>query len=241
MKKRHVRSVMYLSTLVGAAGVAGAAYATTGSGDGAASPVVALAPQDPARDAVQLQVPPDVKMQRLVFTVSDGHLIRAVVTSANNPSGPLYDAGVEYWSGYSGLAVTSYTTLSMASTRDQLTESQITSLLLPNTNWGPILDITQNIGTGGWTLGTYQPTAARSRLFKAVDPDNPTRFIGLVIEQDLNNDLERITWYKQVLTGTIFSQTPPSLTFSVVLDSGGQPSTNPNDIVQATWYHASGP
>ena len=43
MNTRRVRGVMYLSTLVGAAGVASAAYATTDSGDGAPSPVVALA------------------------------------------------------------------------------------------------------------------------------------------------------------------------------------------------------
>ncbi|WP_437930071.1 hypothetical protein WMF37_12845 [Sorangium sp. So ce291] len=243
MNKRHVRGVMYLSILVGAAGVASAAYATTDSGDGAPSPVVALAPEAPARDAVQLQVPPDVKMQKLAFAVSGGlPLLRTVVTSANNPAGPLYGAGAEYWSGNSGLAVTNYTALSMSSSRDVLTEAQISALLLPNSNWGPVLAVTQNIGTGGWTQGSYQPTAARSRLFKAVDPDNSSRFIGLLIEQDVNNDLERITWYKEVVTGTIFAHTPSSLLFSVVLDSGGQPSTNPSDIdAQATWYFASGP
>jgi hypothetical protein len=98
---------------------------------------------------------------------------------------------------------------------------------------------TQNIGTGGWEEGTYQPTEDQARLFQAVDPDNNEEKIGLLIEQDSSNNLRTITWYKRSNTGTIFSTTPSSLTFTLVVDGQDQPSTNPEDIESGTWYYTN--
>lgn len=241
MKKIHVRSVMYLSTLLSVAAVAGAAYAEMRSGDGAPSRG-ALALQDPARDAAPLQIPVDSRFRKLVFAVAGTDVIRTVVTSANNPTGPLYGAGLEYWSGNDALAVTNLTSLTMTSSTAQLSEADISAFLLPGKSWGPVLGMTQQIGTAGWTQGIYQPTATKRRLFEAIDPDDASRFIGMLIEQDASNTLQRITWYKTALTGTIFAQAPQSLSFSAVLNASGQASTSPTDIdPQATWYYASGP
>lgn len=89
-----------------------------------------------------------------------------------------------------------------------------------------------------WTLGVRTPTAARNRLYKGVDPDDSNKMIGVLLEQDTSGYLTQITWYKTVNTGPVFGSLPTSISFSLVTDAYGAPSTDPNDIGGWTWYYA---
>jgi hypothetical protein len=91
-----------------------------------------------------------------------------------------------------------------------------------------------------WCRGVYSPSGAQARLYKATDPDDSTKMIGVLIEQDTSNRLVQITWYKTTNTGPIFASAPGSLSFSLVTDTNGNPSTDPNDIGGWTWYYTSG-
>lgn len=104
---------------------------------------------------------------------------------------------------------------------------------------GQAFQWTQAIGTQGWTQGTYQPSATYSRLYKAIDPDESEKQIGLLIEQNSSLALVKITWYKQENTGKIFDTTPTELGFTLVRDAQNDPSTDPADIAIGDWYYTS--
>ena len=99
---------------------------------------------------------------------------------------------------------------------------------------------TQAIGTVGWTSGTYTPPEVQARLYKATDPDDDGKQIGLLIEQDEDDNLRAVTWYKQSNTGKIFDVTPERLSSSLVTNAEEGPSVDPNDIEEGDWYHAHG-
>ncbi|UQA60538.1 hypothetical protein [Polyangium aurulentum] len=224
------RNIRYATVTVALMAMATAAHATVASQE---------AP--PARESVKLQVPIDAGISMIEFISLDGSLIRLVTTNDVDPSGSLYASHTEYWS-MAPMSVERNGPLAMEASQKELTAEEITDFLLPSTGWGPVVSISQVIGTSGWTQGTYVPTGAQKRLFKAVDPDDSNAYIGMLIEQDANDNLTRVTWYKTALTGTIFATTPSAMTFEQVQDSHGDPSVDPRDIdASATWYHASGP
>lgn len=87
-----------------------------------------------------------------------------------------------------------------------------------------------------WRCGVYRPTEARQRLYKALDPDEQTKMIGVLLEQNSEGRLSRITWYKTRSAKAIFEQSPKTLEFEAVKTAAGERSTNPNDIGGWTWY-----
>jgi hypothetical protein len=88
--------------------------------------------------------------------------------------------------------------------------------------------------------GVYNATALRKRLYQAVDPDDTTRSIGCLIEQDERGGLVQVTWYKTTNTQSVFQTIPKSLSFTVVKNESGESSLDPNDIGGWTWYHSTG-
>lgn len=224
------RIIRYVNLSMALMAMATAAHATAAS-QGA----------QPAHESVKLQIPIDPDVTMIEFTSFDGSLIRLVTTNDTDPVGSTYASHTEYWS-MAPMSVERNGPLGMEASQKELTAEEITDFLLPSTGWGPVVSIAQVIGTSGWTQGTYVPTGAQKRLFKAVDPDDSNVYIGLLIEQDANDNLTRVTWYKTALTGTIFATTPSAMTFEQVQDSHGDPSVDPRDIdASATWYYASGP
>jgi hypothetical protein len=204
----------------------------------------AATPKEAAQDPVPQQTPP-IKQQltRISFVANAGDLLRLVVTNDSAPVGSVYANWTEYWSGSRETFIDGVSSLVLkSSSAQQLTEQDIKDYLLPSSAWGATLAWKQVIGTAGWTKGTYVPKAARKRLFAAVDPDDASRKIGLLIEQNSDGTLARMTWYKAALTGTIFAAVPSQLSFTQVLNVDKVPSTNPGDIdPTATWYYATGP
>jgi hypothetical protein len=90
-----------------------------------------------------------------------------------------------------------------------------------------------------WTGGVRTPTGAHNRLFKAADPDDNTKMIGVLIEQNTAGELTRLTWYKTQEASAIFATTPTSLEFHMVRDYLGAASVDPNDIAGWTWYYTT--
>lgn len=93
--------------------------------------------------------------------------------------------------------------------------------------------------TATWSRSVYTPSAFRKRLYKAVDPDDNTKMIGLLIEQDTDGKILHLTWYKTTDSSVIFRQAPAALAFELVTDQYGAPSLDPNDIGGWAWYHAT--
>lgn len=87
-----------------------------------------------------------------------------------------------------------------------------------------------------WYRGIHSPAAARTRLYKATDPDDTTKMLGVLIEQDAQGRLAQLTWYKTRDASVLFQATPAALTFEMVKNEAGMPSTDPNDIGGWTWY-----
>jgi hypothetical protein len=98
-----------------------------------------------------------------------------VTTNDIDPVGSTYASHTEYWS-MAPMSVERNGPLAMEASQKELTAEEITDFLLPSTGWGPVVSVAQVIGTGGWTQGTYVPTGAQKRLFKAVDPDDSASF-----------------------------------------------------------------
>lgn len=87
--------------------------------------------------------------------------------------------------------------------------------------------------------GVYTPTAAAKRLYQAVDPDDNSRLIGCLFEQDSQGRLVQLTWYKTTNGNAIFQTIPKALNFTVVKKENGEDSLDPNDIGGWTWYHST--
>ena len=156
------------------------------------------------------------------------------VVAMNDVTVGSFQSGMEYWYA-SATSLGEEDELDFGSQSGSYTSTQINQFI---GELDPVFEWTQEIGTQGWTQGTYSPVADQSRLYRATDPDDSQKLIGLLIEQDTSDNLRGITWYKQENTGTIFDTTPGSLTFSLVTDQYNQPSTDPADIDNGTWYYA---
>lgn len=90
-----------------------------------------------------------------------------------------------------------------------------------------------------FSIGIHTPTSDSSRLFKAVDPDDTTKMMGLLIEQDNEGNLVRVTWYKTWEADSAFHSTPEQLVFEIVEDSQGLPSIDPNAIGGWAWHFST--
>lgn len=201
------------------------------------SPVSSRVPQSktPSKRLYAQQVPVDTgKVTEIYLDALSAVFIKVVVTNDQTVGGFL--SNTEYWYASSAVSVTDAPLITLGSQAGAYDAAQIQQFLGATPlafTW------TQVVGTGAWTKSIYKPTAAQARLFKATDPDDPTRRIGLLIEQDSTNKLKGITWYKQVNTGKAFNVTPTSLSLAPVFDSSGNPSTDPNFITPSTWYYVN--
>ncbi|AKT43789.1 hypothetical protein [Chondromyces crocatus] len=181
------------------------------------------------------QIPVDTsKITEIWLDFGVSVFIKVVIT--NNLTVGTYASNTEYWYASPSVSVDDATSLDMGSQSGAYGTAQIASFV-------GSLDLavmwTQVIGTGGWTAGTYTPTAYKARLYKATDPDDDRQQIGLLLEQDDENNLRSVTWYKQSNTGKIFDVTPEELTFTAVMNAENEPSVDPNDIENGTWYYAN--
>ena len=181
------------------------------------------------------QVPIDVNKTTEIW-IEDGNsdtFIRTIAT--NNVSVTGYDQDTEYWYTSTDISINDVSQVTLRSASGVYDEEDLEDFV---GGYDAAFSTRQDIGTNGWTEGTYTPTATKKRLYKAVDPDNSSNWIGLLIEQDSGNALVGITWYKRTNTsGTVFGTTPASLAFSLVTHEGN-PSTNPAHITSGTWYYA---
>jgi hypothetical protein len=162
--------------------------------------------------------------------------LKIIVT--NNRLVPGFDIDTEYWYTSIDTSISGVSSITFKSQSDRYSEEDLVAHVEGSTH---AFSTRQTIGTAGWTEGTYVPRGTQKRLYKAVDPDDATKWIGLLIEQDETNALTGITWYKQTnSTGTVFGRTPTSLAFRLVTHEGS-PSTSPSDVASGTWYyhHAS--
>ncbi|EYF07232.1 hypothetical protein [Chondromyces apiculatus] len=192
--------------------------------------------QTPSKRVYARQIPVDAnKITEVWLDVGVSVFIKVVIT--NNLAVGSYASNTEYWYASSLVSLGDVTSLDMGSESGSFGSMQIASFV-------GSLDLafswTQAIGTGGWTSGTYTPTEVQARLYKATDPDDDNKQIGLLIEQDEDDNLRAITWYKQSNTGTIFDVTPERLSFSLVTNAEEGPSVDPNDIEEGDWYYAHG-
>lgn len=157
--------------------------------------------------------------------------VRIVVM--NDKSTPQHKAYHEYHYGNTGVSVedvTSFTMLSgtMAGSQEVI-DGFVGSMAMH-------LDIPQ---AASFCRGVYAPSGARKRLYKATDPDDSTKMIGVLIEQDAQGKVGQITWYKTRDANALFQATPSTLVFELVKDGNGAPSLDPNHIGGFTWYYST--
>jgi len=178
------------------------------------------------------QFPVDVKTIHGVHFATDfGDLLRIVVMSDNTTA--LRSSYREYHYGNNAVLVDGVNKIMMRSTQlersDQAIDTFVQGMSAP-------LDIPQVVS---FALGIQTPSGAKCRLFKAIDPDDSTKMIGLMIEQDEHGNLERVTWYKAWEATAAFRVTPEQLEFQLVKDENGAPSLDPNRIGGWTWYYST--
>jgi hypothetical protein len=182
------------------------------------------------------QFPVDTKgITKVRFEIHEtgGDLARGVVTNDQETS--QCAARREYYFGDAGASIEGVVSFTLRSGVMPGTQEAIDGFVGAMTRE---LDVAQPCG---WCRGVYTASAARSRLYKAVDPDDSTRMIGLLIEQDLEGKLVQLTWYKTTGVGPVFSSAPEALDFDLVTDEGSAPSLDPNHIGGWTWYHSVAP
>jgi hypothetical protein len=160
-----------------------------------------------------------------------GDLIRIVVMS--NHATPRYSAYREYHYGHTDVSVEDITSFTLRSGTiagtEQAIDDFVGSMPMP-------LDIPQVVS---FCRGIHSPSGARKRLYKAIDPDDNTKMIGVLIEQDSQGMLAQVTWYKTSEASALFHSTPDSLDFDLVKDENGAPSLDPNDIGGWTWHYST--
>lgn len=181
------------------------------------------------------QIPVSTNKSTQVWFEDHDHntFLRIIVTNDRPVSG--FSLDTEYWYTSTDISITGVSSITFRSQSGLYSEA---ALLAYVSGFSKSFETRQNIGTAGWTEGTYSPTATKKRLYKAVDPDNSSHQIGLLIEQNSTNALTAITWYKQTNTsGTVFGTRPTSLVFSLVTYENVA-STDPSHIASGTWYYA---
>lgn len=145
-----------------------------------------------------------------------------------------YSSYREYHAFNEGASITDVNGFVLRSEILDRMESAIDAFLAPMST---PLDIPQVVN---FQRGVVTSTAPRKRLFKATDPDDNTRMIGCLLEQNELGGLQRVTWYKTTNSPSVFQAIPKSLTFTAVKNANGEPSTDPNDIGGWAWYHSTG-
>ncbi|WP_437618579.1 hypothetical protein [Sorangium sp. So ce1151] len=196
--------------------------------------------QDPGNDdggggPIMEQIPVSTNKSTKVWIAGRDIKTFLQIIVTNNRLVPGFDMDTEYWYTSTDVSITDVPSVTFRSESGPYSEEELIAYV---EGYRQAFTTRQTIGTSGWAKGAYAPTAAKKRLYKAVDPDDSTKQIGLLIEQGSDNALTGITWYKQTNTsGTLFARTPASLTFTMVTHEGS-PSTSPSDIASGAWYHA---
>lgn len=178
------------------------------------------------------QFPVDTKcLTQVCFdtNVANGDLLRIVVM--NDRTTPQCVAYHEYYYGNLGVFLEDLPAFTMRSGPLEGTQQAVDGFV---GSMSLHLDISQ---TASWDRGVHVPQGARNRLYKAIDPDDSTKMIGVLLEQDEHGRLTRITWYKTQNARDVFRSTPDTLNFELVKDERGAPSLDPNDIAGWTWYY----
>lgn len=160
-----------------------------------------------------------------------GDLLRIVVTNDQETSE--LRAHEEYNYGNTGASIEDVTSFTMRCASLEGAQQAVDAFV------GSFSLHLETAQTATWFCGIYSPSAARKRLYKAVDPDDSTRMIGVLIEQDAQGKLVQLTWYKTTDTGTLFRAAPGVLDFDLVKDENNTPSLDPNNIGGWTWYYAT--
>ena len=190
--------------------------------------------RDDAREGGGEQFPVDTAhVTRISFDthVTNGDLVRIVVMNgmATTQCSPYR----EYHYGNAGISLEDVAAFTMRSGTLAVTQTAVDGFV----NSMPLhLDVAQS---PSWSRGVHSPSGARNRLYKAADPDDRTKMIGVLLEQDTQGALTQITWYKTQDARALFQSTPDALDFELVKDERGQPSLDPNDIAGWTWYYTT--
>jgi hypothetical protein len=178
----------------------------------------------------QFPVDPEITLVSFDTPLSGGDLLRMVVMSDHATAH--YSAMHEHHHGNPAVSIDDLTSFTLRA--NPLTSGQESDIVTFVGSLSLSFSVPQ---VASWTRGTYTPTAARKRLYKATDLDDTTRLIGVLLEQDTNGRLRQVVWYKTQQGPMIFQSTPGALSFDLVLDRHGAPSTDPSDIGGWTWYY----
>lgn len=179
------------------------------------------------------QFPGNTRVTKFFFetNTSVGDLVRIVVMSGNSTTNCA--ANHEYHYGNIGVALDKITGFTLRSGALETSQTAIDEFA------GTMPLQLRTAQAPSWSRGVHTPTGAQNRLFKAIDPDDSTKMIAVLIEQDTTGRLAKISWYKTQDARSIFATTPAALVFDVVKNSAGVPSLDPNDIAGWTWYHTT--
>jgi hypothetical protein len=179
------------------------------------------------------QFPVNTRVTKFFFDTNTtvGDLVRIVVMSGNATSNCA--ANHEYHYGNTSVSVDKITGFTLRSGPLETSQTAIDEFA------GSMPLHLATAQAPSWSRGVYTPTGAHSRLFKAVDPDDSTKMIAVLIEQNAQGELAKISWYKTQDARAIFATAPASLAFEVVKNGAGVPSLDPNDISGWTWYHTT--
>jgi hypothetical protein len=189
-------------------------------------------PTQPQKGKEQFPVDTDVlTLVRLSIDELRGDLVKIAVM--NNLSTSTNQAYTEYYHGNAAESVEGIEAFSLIGSSTTGSQQHIDDFV----GAFPLhLSIAQPCS---WCRGVYAPQGAQKRLFQATDPDDSTRRIGLLIEQDTQGKITQVAWYKTTDTGAVFSKTPSALAFTRVKDGDGNDSLDPNDIGGWTWYYTT--
>jgi hypothetical protein len=179
------------------------------------------------------QFPVNIYVGKLAFdsNSSYGDLVRIVVMSGNETATCAPDH--EYHFGNTSVSIDKITSFTLRSGTLPATQTAIDGFA------GAMPMHLETAQAPDWSSGAYTPAGAHNRLFKAVDPDDSTKMIAVMIEQNTAGQLAKITWYKTQAARAIFRATPTELPFEMVKTDTGAPSLDPNDIAGWTWYHTT--
>lgn len=180
------------------------------------------------------QFPVDTDVLRKIHfdtNSSLGDLARVVVMNAQSTTAcaPYH----EYHHGNTSVSIQDVSAFTLRSSTVACSQGEIDSFV----GAMPLhLNIPQD---ASWQRGVYAPSASQARLYGATDPDDSTKRVGVLLEQDTQGRLVQITWYKTTDTGPLFRATPTTLEFTLVTGEDRAPSLDPADIGGWTWYYTT--
>ena len=175
------------------------------------------------------QFPVDIKVVKGIrFETDFGDIMRIVVMS--DCATQQCSAYREYHYGNAAISVNNVRTMIMRFDKLEASDQVIGAF---SAGMSTPLDIPQVVS---FHRGTVAPATPCSRLFKAIDPDDETKRLGLMIEQDVQGNLARVTWYKTWEANGAFRKTPEQLAFEWVLDDRCVPSVDANVIGGWAWH-----